>query len=90
VKLGNSITQDIPVTYLKTKNTNDQSRFEFKDVFNVSVTGTLNNIQKADIGATIDIQNLGVGEHEVPVTFITTGPYLTINGSYMAKINILN
>jgi len=90
IKVGDSMTQDIPVTYLKTKNTDDQSKFEFKDVFNVSVSGTLKNIQKADIGATIDIGKLEAGEHEVPVTFVTTGPYLIINGSYTAKINILN
>lgn len=91
IKTAASTTKDIPITYLEAKNPEEQSKFTFeKSDLTVTVIGTDKNIQNAEIHAIVDITGLEPGEHVVPVTITTSGPYLTVSGTYTATITVLS
>lgn len=92
VKVVPSKVEEIPVTFLECVDSDDQSRFVFNDAeLIVSVSGAPANLAKAEIRATIDISKYTTpGPVEVPVTVTTSGPYLTVQGTYKASITILN
>ena len=91
IKTAERTSKEIPITYLEAKNPADQSKFTFeKSDLTATVSGTEKNIQNADIRAIVNIEGLAPGQHVVPVELTTSGPYLTISGTYTATITVLS
>ncbi len=54
---------------------------------NVTVTGTEENLNAGNISASVDLNGYGTGIYSVPV--VISGNNLSINGSYMADVTII-